>query len=151
VRRTEQVTIPAGVKTGTKIRKKGRGQAGARGAQPGDLIVATHVTPSRIFTRNGDDLELDVPVTFAEAALGAKVEIPTLDGKVAVTVPPGSQSGKALRVRGKGAPRLKGGGRGDLIARIRVEVPEKLSDEQKAALETFAGLDGRNPRERLFR
>ncbi len=151
VRRTEQVTVPPGVKTGTKIRKRGRGQAGARGAQAGDLVVVTHVTPSRIFTRNGDDLELEVPVTFAEAALGAKVEIPTLEGKVAVTVPPGSQSGKALRVRGKGAPRLKGGGYGDLIARLKVEVPEKLSDEQKAALETFATLDGRNPRERLFR
>jgi molecular chaperone DnaJ len=151
VRRTEQVTVPAGVRTGTKVRKRGRGQAGARGAQTGDLIVTTHVTPSRIFTRNGDDLEVEVPVTFAEAALGAKVEVPVVGGRVAVSVPPGSASGKALRVRGKGAPRLKGGGHGDLIARIRVVVPERLSDEQRDALERFAALDGVDPREGLFR
>ena len=151
VLRTEQVTVPAGVKTGTKIRKRGRGQAGGRGAQAGDLLVVTHVTPSRVFRRNGDDLELDVPVTFAEAALGAKVEVPTLDGKVAVTVPAGSQSGKALRVRGKGAPRLKGSGHGDLIARLRIDVPSDLSDEQREALERFAALNGVNPREGLFR
>jgi molecular chaperone DnaJ len=151
VRRTEQVTIPAGVKTGTKVRKKGRGQAGMRGAPAGDLIVTTHVTPSRLFRRKGDDLEIEVPVTFAEATLGAKVEVPTLTGRVAVTVPPGSQSGKALRVRGRGAPRLKGSGHGDLIARIRIEVPAKLSDEQREALERFSALDGVNPREKLFR
>ena len=151
VRRTEQVTIPAGVRTGTKIRKKGRGQAGGRGSQPGDLIVTTHVTPSRVFTRNGDDLEIDLPVTFAEAALGAKVEVPTLSGRVAVTVPAGSAGGKALRVRGQGAPKLKGGGHGDLIARIRIVVPERLSEEQRAALERFAELDGRDPRAGLFR
>lgn len=151
VRRNEQVTIPAGVKTGTKIRKRGRGQAGGRGAQAGDLIVTTHVTPSRLFTRNGDDLEIDVPVTFAEAALGAKVEVPTLEGRVSLTVPAGSQSGKALRVKGKGAPRLKGSGHGDLIARLRIEVPATLTDEQREALAAFAALNGVNPRDRLFR
>ena len=151
VRRTEQITIPAGVKTGTKVRKKGRGQAGMRGAPAGDLVVTTHVAPSRLFTRKGDDLEIEVPVTFAEAALGAKVEVPTLGGRVAVTVPPGSQSGKALRVRGKGAPRLKGSGHGDLIARIRIEVPSKLSDGQREALERYAELDGADVRKGLFR
>ncbi len=150
VRRNEQVTIPAGVKTGTKIRKRGRGQAGGRGAQPGDLIVPTHLTPSRQLTRNGDDLEIDVPVTFAEAALGGKVEVPTLDGRVSLTVPAGSQSGKALRVKGKGAPRVKGTGAGDLIARLRIDVPAKLTDEQREALQAFAALNGANPRDRLF-
>jgi molecular chaperone DnaJ len=150
VRRNEQVNIPAGVKTGTKVRKKGRGQAGLRGAPAGDLIVTTHVTPSRLYTRNGDDLEIEVPVTFAEAALGARVEVPTLDGKVAVSVPAGSQSGKLLRVRGKGAPRTRGG-HGDLIARIRVQIPASLTDEQRAALEAFAALNGENPRDRLFK
>ncbi len=150
VRRNDQVTVPAGVKTGTKIRKRGRGQAGGRGAQAGDLIVTTHVTPSRLFTRNGDDLEIEVPVTFAEVALGAKVEVPTLDGRVSLTVPPGSQSGKALRVKGKGVPRLKGSGAGDLIARLRIDVPTKLTDEQREALQAFAAVNGANPRDRLF-
>ena len=150
VRRNDQVTVPAGVKTGTKIRKRGRGQAGGRGAQAGDLIVTTHVTPSRFFTRNGDDLEIEVPVTFAEVALGAKVEVPTLDGRVSLTVPPGSQSGKALRVKGKGVPRLKGSGAGDLIARLRIDVPTKLTDEQREALQAFAAVNGANPRDRLF-
>jgi molecular chaperone DnaJ len=150
VRRSEQITVPAGVKTGTKIRKKGRGQVGGRGMQAGDLIVTTHVTPSRKFTRNGDDLEIDVPITFAEAALGAKVEVPTLEGRVSLTVPPGSPSGKALRVKGKGAPRLKGSGHGDLIARLRIDVPAKLSDEQREALKQYAELNGANPRDGLF-
>ena len=151
VRRNEQVTVPAGVKTGTKIRKRGRGQVGGRGMQAGDLIVTTHVTPSRVFTRNGDDLEIEVPVTFAEATLGAKVEVPTLDGRVSLTVPAGSQSGKALRVTGKGAPRIKGSGAGDLIARLRIDVPTTLTDGQREALEQFAALNGANPRDRLFR
>ncbi len=151
VRRNEQVTIPGGVKTGTRVRKKGRGQAGGRGAPAGDLIVTTHVTPSRTFSRHGDDLEIEVPVTFAEAALGAKVEVPTLSGKVALTVPPGSQTGKLLRVPGQGAPRTKGSGHGDLIARLRVQVPTALTDEQRTALEAFAALNGANPRDGLFR
>jgi len=150
VRRTEQVTIPPGVKTGTKIRKRGHGQAGLRGGPAGDLVVETHVAPSRLYERRGDDLVLDVPVTIAEAALGAKVQIPTLEGPVSLTVPPGSQSGRNLRVRGKGAPKLKGGGRGDLIARLRVEVPKKLSDEQREALERLGSLDNGDVRKELF-
>jgi len=149
VRKTEQVKIPPGAKTGTKIRKRGRGQA-VRGGSPGDLIVVTHVTPSRRYTRRGDNLEISVPVTFAEAALGARVEVPTLTGRVAVTVPPGSRDGRAFRVRGKGAPRVKGGGHGDLIARISIQVPEKLTDEQREALEAFAKLDTAEPRKELF-
>lgn len=150
LRRSDSVTVPAGAKTGTKIRKRGRGQAGRRGAPAGDLIVTTHVTPSKLFTRNGDDLEINVPVTFAEAALGAKVQVPTISGKVSVTVPSGSRDGRALRVRGKGAPKLKGGGHGDLIARIRIAVPETLTDEQRTALEEFAKLDSADPRKALF-
>lgn len=150
-RRTENVTVPAGAKTGTRIRRKGRGQAGPRGARPGDLIVTTHVTPSTLFSRNGDDLEIQVPVTYAEAVLGAKVQVPTIDGRVSVTVPPGSRDGRALRVPKQGAPRLKGSGRGDLIVRLRIQVPESLSDEQREALEAFAKLDTRDPREALAR
>jgi molecular chaperone DnaJ len=144
------VKIPPGVKDGTRVRQAGKGQAGLRGGKPGDLIVITRVTPSRIFERNGDDLSIDVPVTISEAALGAPIEIPTIDGRVKLKVPPGSQDGRALRVPGKGAPKLKRSGRGDLIARLRVRVPESLSDEQRAALEQFAELDGSNPRTGLF-
>ncbi len=144
------VKIPPGVKNGTRVRQAGKGQAGLRGGKPGDLIVITRVTPSRIFERKGDDLSIDVPVTISEAALGAQIEIPTIDGRVKLKVPAGSQEGRALRVPGKGAPRLKHSGRGDLIARIRVRVPESLNDEQRAALEQFAEVDGTNPRTGLF-
>jgi molecular chaperone DnaJ len=145
-----KVKIPPGVKEGTKIRLKGKGQSGVRGGPPGDLQVVTRVAPSRLFTRRGDDLVVDVPVTFAEAALGAQVEVPTTDGRVKLTVPPGSAEGRSLRIPGRGAPRLKGEGRGDLIARLRVQVPRDLTAEQRKALEKFAKLDQGDPRERLF-
>ena len=145
-----KVKIPAGVKDGTKIRLKGKGQAGLRGGPAGDLQVVTRVAPSRLYTRQGDDLVINVPVTFAEAALGAQGEVPTLDGRVKLTVPAGSADGRSLRIGGQGAPRLKGGGRGDLIAKLRVEVPRELSDAQRKALEKFAKLDTRDPRETLF-
>ena len=145
-----KVKIPPGVKDGTRIRLKGRGQAGTRGGPAGDLQVVTRVAPSRLYTRKGDDLVINVPVTFAEAALGAQVEVPTLDGRVKLTVPPGSADGRALRIGGKGAPRLKGEGRGDLIATLRLEVPRELSAKQRDALEKFAKLETRDPRETLF-
>jgi molecular chaperone DnaJ len=150
-RKRYQVKIPAGAKDGTKIRLKGKGEAGVRGGPPGDLLVVTRVAPSPRYSRRGDDLELEVPVTFPEAAMGAKVEIPTLEGAVSLQIPPGSQTGRRLRVRGKGAPRLNGEGRGDLIARLRVDVPRELNTTQREALEKFADLDQRNPREALFR
>jgi molecular chaperone DnaJ len=145
-----QVKIPPGVKEGTRIRLRGKGGPGSSGGPPGDLFVVTQVAPSRLFTRQGDDLVLEVPVTFAEAALGARVEIPTADGPIALTVPPGSEPGKLLRVRGRGSPHLNGGGRGDLLARLRIQVPTSLTKQQREALEKFANLDKRDPRETLF-
>ena len=137
-RRTRRfkVKIPAGVRDGTRIRLRGKGEAGYGGAPAGDLYVVTRVAPSTLFRRRGDaDLEIEVPVTYPEAALGATVEVPTPDGRVSLKVPPGTQDGKLLRIKGRGVPRLKGSGRGDLIARVRVTVPSKLSKEERKAVE----------------
>jgi len=151
-RRTKRYTvkIPAGVRDGTRIKLKGKGEAGYGGASAGDLHVVTRVEPSRLYERRGDDLVLDVPVTFGEAALGAEVEIPTPDGRISLKIPAGSQDGRTLRVKGRGAPRLKGGGSGDLLARVRVDVPKKLSKKEREALQAFDAASHANPRERLF-
>jgi molecular chaperone DnaJ len=152
-RRTRRysVKIPAGVKDGTRIRLAGKGEAGYGGGPSGDLYVITGVTPSKLFRRRGvADLELDVPVTYAEAALGATVEVPTPDGRVSLKVPAGSQDGKLLKIKGRGAPKLKGSGRGDLIARVKVSVPEKLSKAEKEALEQLKDVSHEDPREKAF-
>jgi len=150
-RRTKRYTvkIPAGVKDGTQIRLKGKGEAGRAGGPAGDLIVTTRVAPSPLFERRGPDLILDVPVTYAEAALGAEVEVPTPDGRISLKVPPGSQDGKMLRIRGQGAPKLKGSGRGDLLARLRVVVPTKLTKAEREAIENLEKVSHRDVRERL--
>ena len=152
-RRTKryQVKIPAGVKDGTRIRLKGKGEPGIGGGEPGDLYVVTRVTPSRLFTRRGDDLVLDVPVTYAEAALGTEVEVPTPDrGRISLRIPAGSQDGKLLRVRGQGAPHLNAPGRGDLLARVKLTVPKKLTKAERDALEQLRKASRENPREEAF-
>jgi molecular chaperone DnaJ len=152
--KTYQVRIPAGVKDGTRIKVKGKGEAAPRGGEPGDLYVVIQVDESSLFTRRGDDLIVDVPVTFAEASIGADVELPTPDGtRVKVKVPAGSTDGKTLRVKGRGAPRLNGSGSGDLLVRIRIAVPSTLSKQEKEALEKLDELQRSshgNPRDRLF-
>jgi molecular chaperone DnaJ len=151
-RRTKRYTvkIPAGVKDGTQIRLKGKGEAGYAGGPAGDIIVTTRVTPSPLFQRRGADLVIEVPVTYAEAALGAEVEIPTPDGRIALKIPAGSQDGKMLKIRGRGAPRLNGGGKGDLLARVRVVVPKELTKAEREALENLQKVSQENPRERLL-
>ncbi|MGZ4257247.1 MAG: DnaJ C-terminal domain-containing protein, partial [Gaiellaceae bacterium] len=129
------VKIPAGVKDGSRIRLRGKGEAGYGGAEAGDLYVVTRVEPSTVYTRRGDDLVVDVSVPFSDAALGAKAEVPTPDGPVTVKVKAGTTDGTLLRVKGKGAPRLKGSGRGDLLARVKLTVPKKLSKKQRELLE----------------
>jgi len=153
-RRTRRfkVKIPAGVKDGTRIKLRGKGDAGYGGGQAGDLYVVTRVEPSKLYRRRGEaDLEIDVPVTFAEAALSATVEVPTPDGPVSLKIPAGTEDGKLLRIRGRGAPRLKGSGRGDLIARVHVTVPKKLSKAEKEAIEKLQQVSGEDPREKAFR
>ena len=142
--------IPAGVKDGARIRLKGKGEPGPLGAAPGDLFVKVHVTPHEIFDRRGDDLLLRVPVTFAEAALGTRVTVPTLDGTVTLKVPAGTESGRTLRVRGRGVPTRKGG-HGDLLVTVDVAVPRKLTRTQRKMLEDFAATDDGDVRAHLDR
>jgi molecular chaperone DnaJ len=143
------VKVPAGAKDGTRIRIKGKGEAGQRGGPTGDLYVVVHIEPDRLFERNGDDLVLDVPVTLSEAALGTRVKVPTPGGgSVSLKVPAGSHDGRTLRVRGKGAPKIKGG-QGDLLVRLRLVVPDKLSKEQKQLLEKLGATLG-DPRAAAF-
>ncbi|HEX7144117.1 MAG TPA: DnaJ C-terminal domain-containing protein, partial [Gaiellaceae bacterium] len=152
-RRTRRYTvkIPAGVKDGTRIRLKGKGEIGEGGGPAGDLYVVTRVAPSKKFERRGADLVIEVPVTYTEAALGATVEVPTPYGeRVSLKVPAGTQDGRQLRIRGHGAPKLDGSGKGDLIARLRVSVPKKLSKKEREALEELQKLSRDDPREALF-
>ncbi len=130
--------IPAGVETGSRLRLTGKGEGGARGGPPGDLYVVLHVKPHKLFERRGDDLFCEVPVPYETAVLGGQVEVPTIDGFAKLKLSPGTESGKMLRLRGKGIPNVEGYGRGDIHVRIVPEVPVKLSKAQKAALEEFA-------------
>jgi molecular chaperone DnaJ len=143
-RRTKRYTvkIPAGVKDGSRIRLRGKGEAGYGGAEAGDLYVVTRVEPSKLYTRRGDDLVVDVAVTYPEAALGAQVKVPTPDGEVTVKVKAGTEDGKLLRVKGKGAPKLKGSGRGDVLARVKLTVPKKLNKKQRELIEELQQAGG---------
>jgi molecular chaperone DnaJ len=146
------VRIPAGVETGVRLRLTGEGEAGYDGGPAGDLFVVVEVKEHPIFERDGTDLHCEVPLSIAQGALGAEVEVPTLEATEQVTVKPGSQSGDLIRLRGRGLPRLGGGARGDIIARLFVEVPTKLNDEQRKLLEEFARISGDevSPRRRGF-
>ena len=141
VEETQRLTakIPAGVQTGSQIRLAGQGGAGARGGPPGDLFFEIEVLPHPLVRREGDDLYLDLPITVPEAILGAEGQVPTFDGVGTVRIPPGSQSGRKMRLRGKGVPALKGRGRGDLYLVLRVMVPESPGQEAKAAAEELRG------------
>jgi len=147
-----QVRIPAGVKDGQRIRLRGKGASGERGGPAGDLLVTVHVDAHPVFGRRGDNLTLAVPVGFDEAALGAEIKVPTLDGTpVTLRIPAGTPNGRTFRVRGKGAPR-KDGSPADLLVTVDVVVPARLSDAAHAAVEAFRTARGDDdPRSGLFR
>jgi molecular chaperone DnaJ len=147
-----RVNIPAGVHDGSRIRLAGKGEAGYRGGPRGDLYVTTRVAPSPVFKQRPDgNLEVDLPVTVAEAIQGGDIEVPTLNGSKTIRIAPGTQHGTVQRLRGEGPPRTKGSGRGDIYYRIRVDVPKELTDEQREAVEKLAeSLNGRNPRASLL-
>jgi len=142
-----QVKIPAGVSDGTRIKLAGRGEAPRSAGQPGDLYVVVRVQPHEVFGRKGNDLTMDLPVSFAEAALGANVKVPTLNGPVTLKVPAGTPTGKTFRVRGKGAPTRNGAG--DLLVTVKVDVPRKLSREQKDLLRQLQETERESPRRSL--
>jgi molecular chaperone DnaJ len=148
-----KVNIPAGVKNGARIRLAGKGEAGQRGGPPGDLFVVTRVAPSPVFKRlDGGNLEVTVPITVAEALRGATIEVPTLDGTKKIKVGPGTKHGSIQRLKGEGAPKAKGRGRGDIRYRLEIEMPEKLTEEQEAAAEKLAeAFNGSDPRAELLR
>lgn len=146
-RRTKNihVKIPAGVDSGTRLRVSGEGEAGLRGGHRGDLYVYIYVKDHQFFRRDGNDVIIDVPITFAQAALGDEIEVDSLDGKVLVKIPEGTQSGVVFRLRGKGIMNLGGHGRGDQHVRVRVMTPTRLTDKQKELLRDFAKISKENP------
>ena len=144
VKRKISVKIPAGVDNGSRIRVSAGGEAGIRGGGPGDLYVYIFVKTHRLFKRDGVDVLCEVPVSFVQATLGDKIEVPTLDGKVEMTIPEGIQSGSVLRLKGKGIPFLRGSGRGDQHVKIKVLTPQKLSSKQKDLLKEFGTASGEN-------
>lgn len=146
--RNIKVRIPAGVEDGQTIRLKGKGAAGGSGGPAGDLYVKVRVAPNPIFGRKGADLTVTVPVTFTELALGANVKVPTMDEPVTIKIPAGTRSGRTFKVRGKGAPK-KRGGQGDLLVKVEVVIPQKLKAREKALLEEFAELHDESPRVHL--
>ena len=144
-KRNIKVKIPAGVDTGSRLRIHGEGEAGEKGARPGDLYLLLEVRPHEIFERHDADLYCEVPISFVIAAIGGEVEVPTLEGKIMMKIPAGTQGGRVLRLRGKGIARLHDYGRGDQLVRVQIDVPDQLTSEQKRLLKDFAKASEQNP------
>ena len=140
-RETIRVNIPAGVDTGSRVRVPGKGRAGRNGGPPGDLFIITQVEPHPFFARIGDNIHCAVPITVSEAALGTRLDVPTIDGKASIRIPPGTESGQKLRLRGKGAPLLRGSGRGDQYVEVRVVTPKAGDERTRQLLRELGALD----------
>lgn len=145
VTRKIHIKIPAGVDSGSRLRVTGEGEPGEKGGPSGDLYVYLRVKPHKIFKREGNDVIVEIPISFPQAALGDEIEVPTLDGKVQLKVPEGTQSGTYFRIKGKGIPDLHGYGRGDQHVRLVIVTPKKLTEEQKEMLRKYAVTFGDNP------
>jgi chaperone protein DnaJ len=148
-RETINVKIPAGVDTGSRVRIAGKGNAGKRGGQRGDLYIVTKVAEHPFYVRKGDNLYCTVPVTVPEAALGARIEVPTVDGATMMRIPPATQSGQKFRLRERGVPSLRGNARGDQFVEVKIVLPDVISEETKAVLAEYARLNPENPRAAL--
>jgi molecular chaperone DnaJ len=150
--RAESITIriPPGVADGARVRVPGKGHAGVRGGVPGDLFVAVEVKPHPLFQRVDNDLHMVVPIAIHEAALGARIELPTPDGPVRLRVPPGTQSGQRFRLRERGVPSLRQASRGDLVIEVRILLPRVLDERSKELLREFGRINGENVRSEVF-
>jgi molecular chaperone DnaJ len=144
------VKIPGGVDTGSRIRLQGKGEPGRSGGPAGDLYIVTRVRPHPVLERKGDNLHVEVPITISEAALGARIEVPTIDGTTTMRVPPETSSGQVFRLRGKGVPHLKGGGQGDQLVTVKIVAPKNLDVRSQELLREFARLNPGDPRPRTW-
>ena len=145
-----EVSLPPGVSTGSRIRLSGKGDAGSYGGPPGDLYVAVNVAEHPFFKRMGDNIHCTVPLTITEASLGTKIEVPTIDGPAFVRIPPGTQNGQTLRMRGRGAPSLLNPGtRGDQYVEVHIVIPRVADERSKEILRELAKLNPENPRKDL--
>ena len=147
---TVAVRLPPGITDGERVRLPGKGNAGIRGGPPGDLYISVHVAPHSLFKREGDDLHASVPLAIHEAALGARIEIPTPDGAARLRIPPGTQSGQRFRLRERGAPSLRDGRRGDLVIEVRLMLPKVLDERSKELLREFGKINGESVRDTRF-
>jgi len=147
--RTLSVKIPAGVDDGDRIRLAGEGEAAPNGGTAGDLYIEVHLKPHPLFKRDGDDLYCEIPIHFATAALGGQVEVPTLSGSVMLKVPPETQTGKLFKLRGKGVKSVRSYGPGDLLCRVLLETPVRLSASQKQLLREFEASLAKNPKHQM--
>jgi len=147
-----KIKIPAGIDSESRLRSTGGGEAGLRGGGPGDLYVVVHIKEHEVFTRNGMDLNCEVPIPFTTAALGGEIRVPTLNGAVSLKIPAGTQSGSTFRIRGLGMPAIQGTAKGDILTYVQVEVPSRLNGEQRGVLQKFAELCGEenNPINKSF-
>ncbi|MCG8458065.1 MAG: J domain-containing protein, partial [Holophagales bacterium] len=144
------VRIPAGVDNGSRVRVQGKGNAGVRGGTAGDLYIITRVEPHDVFTRKGNNIYVTIPITVSEAALGSKIEVPTIDGTATIRIPPATQSGQRFRLRERGAPALRGGARGDQFVEVKIVLPKVVDEDAKELYRKLKSSENWNPREDLF-